>query len=316
MHRKRTLLEVAICAALLVGVTFARGRVTQVSLRTEGAQPTADAKTDREADAAAIRKSAQEFSDAFAKGDAKALAAQWTDMGECHDADGTVIVGRADLEKSFAAHLKEGPKGTIEVDIRSIRFPSRDTAIEEGFLRFTPDGPGLPASTMYTASHVREDGQWKLAYSREWGAGQDRLGDLAFLIGKWQGGPKGQEITVTFEKDGDSQFILGRFSKRGDGKSISAGTMKIGFDGKRGQIRSWHFDNDGGHGQCLWIRERDHWVLDAIGVLADGAETDAVNLLGRLSDDEITWRSIDRVVGGKPLPDTTPIKLTRAREKK
>jgi uncharacterized protein (TIGR02246 family) len=309
------MLKVGVCAALLLGVTFARDRVIQGSLRIEGAEPTADAKKDRETDAAAIRKSAQEYADQFAKGDAKSLAGLWTDNGECHDADGTSIVGRAEIEKAFAAHFKDGGKAKIDVDIRSIRFPSRDTAIEEGFIRVTPDGPGLPSSTMYTASHVRENGQWKLAYSREWGAGQDRLGDLAFLIGEWEGGPKGAEIVASFVKDGESQFILGQFKKKSDGKLAQVGTVKIGLDAQRGQIRSWHFDNDGGHGQCLWIRDGDHWVLDAIGVLADGTESDSVNLLGRLSNDEISWRSIDRVVGGKALPDTTPIKLTRVRKK-
>ena len=84
-------------------------------------------------------------------------------------------------------------------------------AIEEGILRFTPDGPGLPTSTMYTASHVREDGTWLLAYSREWGAGQDRLGDLAFLIGKWEGGPKGQTMMLSFDKDPDWDGRNNRF---------------------------------------------------------------------------------------------------------
>ena len=92
--------------------------------------------------------------------------------------------------------------------------------------------------------------------------------------------------------------------------------MKIGLDGQRGQIRSWHFDEDGGHGQCLWIRDGKTWVLDAIGALPDGTETGAVNMLSRLSNDELTWRSIDRVVGGKALPDTMPVKLTRVRDKK
>lgn len=307
-------LVVAMAAAVAIALSsYAQPRNGRAD-DPKSAPPVGDKK--RDADVAAIQKSAEEFTAAFNKGDAKAIAAMWTDMGESHEASGEVTVGPVEIEKAYAAHFKDSPKGTIEVDIRSIRFPSRDTAIEEGLLRFTPEGPGLPTSTMYTASHVREDDQWKLAYSREWGAGQDRLGDLAFLIGKWDGGLKGESIGISFEKDGDNPFIVGRFTRKADGKLITSGTMKIGFDAQRGQIRSWHFDADGGHGQCLWIRERDHWVLDAIGVLGDGTETDAVNILSRLSNDEITWRSIDRVVGGEPLPDTVPVKLIRVRDKK
>jgi hypothetical protein len=45
--------------------------------------------------------------------------------------------------------------------------------------------------------------------------------------------------------------------------------------------------------------------------MGDGAETASVNVLGRLNNDEITWQSIDRVMGDQALPDTVPIRLTR-----
>jgi hypothetical protein len=52
-------------------------------------------------------------------------------------------------------------------------------------------------------------------------------------------------------------------------------------------------------------------VLDSAGVLGDGTPTAAVNILGRAGADEITWRSIDRVMGERALPDTAPVRLTR-----
>ena len=295
-----------LIAALAASAIAARDR--QI---IKSSAPAADKA--RDADAEAITKSSVDFAAAFGKGDAKAIAAMWTDQAECHDADGSVIQGRDAIEKAFAELFKDKSQGKLEVDIHSIRFPSRDTAIEEGFLRHTPEGPGLPSSTMYTASHVREDGKWLIANSREYGAGVDRLGDLAFLIGKWEGGPKGQEITLSLEKDPTGPFILGKFTRKSEGKTATTGTIKIGLDGQRGQIRSWHFDADGGHGQCLWIRDGNRWVLDAIGSSADGTDTAAVNVLSRLNADEIVWRSIDRVVGGEPLPDTAPVKLTRVK---
>jgi uncharacterized protein (TIGR02246 family) len=296
-----------LIAALAVSAIAARDR------QAEKAPPPAADKA-RDADAEAITKSSLDFAAAFGKGDAKAIAALWTDQAECHDADGTVIQGRDAIEKAFTEVFKDKTQGKVEVEIRSIRFPSRDTAIEEGFLRHTPDGPGLPSSTMYTASHVREDGKWLLAYSREYGAGVDRLGDLAFLVGTWEGGPKGQDMSVSFEKDPIGPFILGKFTRKSEGKTTITGTMKIGLDAQRGQIRSWHFSADGGNGQCLWIRDGKNWMLDAIGTQGDGTETGAVNVLSRLNNDELTWRSIDRVVGGEPLPDTMPVKLTRVKK--
>jgi uncharacterized protein (TIGR02246 family) len=302
VKRQVVLPVAALCAALAVGFLAARER-----------QPAAAKAPDagRDADAEAIAKSARDFTAAFARGDAKAVAAMWSEEGESEDADGAVVRGREAIEKAFAETFKDKKQGKLDVEIRSIRYPSRDTAIEEGFLRHTPDGPGLPTSTLYTAAHVREDGKWLIATSREYGAGQDRLGDLAFLIGTWQGGPTGKEASVSFEKDPTGPFILGTFTRTADGKAVAKGTMKIGLDAQRGQLRSWHFDDGGGHGQSLWLRDGDHWVLDAIGATGDGTETAAVNILSRLGPDELTWRSIDRVVGDAAIPDTVPVKLTR-----
>src|SRR5436190_1757226 len=78
--------------------------------------------------------------------------------------------------------FKDRPGGKIEVRIDSIRFPSRDSAVEEGVLRQVRDGKELPTSTLYSTVHVREDGRWRIASSREWGAGQDRLEDLEWLL--------------------------------------------------------------------------------------------------------------------------------------
>ena len=74
---------------------------------------------------------------------------------------------------------------------------------------------------------------------------QDRLGDLGFLIGRWEGGPKGEEVSLSFTKDPDGPFIDGKFTRRVGGKPGPTGTIRIGLDGERGQIRSWHFDADG-----------------------------------------------------------------------
>jgi len=303
-----------MCSVLAIGVIAARDR--------QDARPGADGTAAKESapstekDREAIRKSAEDFARTFEQGDAKAAAAHWTVGGEYISDDGASVRGRENIEKAIAELFKDKSRARLEVDIRSIRFPSRDSAVEEGFLRHTPDGPGLPGSTQYSTVHVREDGKWLIAYSREWGAGQDRLGDLAFLIGKWEGGPKGQEVNASFEKDSTGPFILGKFTRKSEGKTATTGTMKIGLDAQRGQIRSWHFDNDGGQGQCLWLRDGNRWVLDAVGALGDGTETAAVNVLARLGNDELTWRSIDRVVGGEPLPDTAPVNLKRVRESK
>jgi uncharacterized protein (TIGR02246 family) len=263
------------------------------------------------ADEQAIRKSAQEFSKAYEKGDAKAIAALWTEQGEMQDESGEMLRGRAAIETAFAGELKEHPGDKIDVLIESIHFPAKDLAIEEGVLRHTSAGKELPSSTRYSAVHVRDGGQWKMAISQEWGAGRDRLEDLDWLVGTWKAKLPEQEVTLTFAKDEKRPLLVGKFTRQAQGKPVGSGTMKISYDPRRGQLRSSHIDDDGGHGQAVWVRDGNNWLLEANGVTDDGLETAAVNILGRLNDNELTWRSTARAMGGQPMPDTMPIKLTR-----
>jgi len=304
--------------ALAVGVLIAedRPRLRRVFAPV---QPTAAASGDkdggRETDRAAIEKSSRDFSAAFAKGDAKACAAFWTETGEYHDVDLTVR-GRGEIEKLFTDFFKSSPKSKVHVVIESIRFPARDLAIEDGMMKLDGAGKDLPSSTYYSVLHVREDGRWKIAVSREWGADQDRLHDLDWLIGTWSATIKDQQVTLSFQRDKGRSFLVGEFTRKAKGKTSASGTMKIGVDPQSGQLHSWHFEDDGGHGQAHWARDGNKWLLEAAGVTADGIDTAAVNVISRLSQDEFTWRSIDRSVGDADLPDTAPIKLTRVRETK
>jgi uncharacterized protein (TIGR02246 family) len=312
---KLTLLLLGGLAAAL-GVAFLSS--PHIPAQTDKAErlkaPAEDKAT--KADRAAIEKASRAFIAAFEKGDAKAVASLWTEQGELLDAGGNRIHGRAAIEKAYADFFKEKPGVKIEVLIEAIRFPAPGLAIEEGLLRQIDPGRELPATTLYSAVHVRQGGRWLIASSREWSAGQDRLEDLDWLVGKWRAKFQDQEVTLTFTRSDRKPYLAGEFTRKANGKVVSTGTMRIGPDPQTGQLRSWHFDEDGGHGQALWVRDRNQWVLDSVGVLPDGTETAAVNLLGRLNNDTITWRSIDRVMGEQQLPDTVPLKLTRVREGK
>jgi uncharacterized protein (TIGR02246 family) len=276
-------------------------------------QPARSPAGAREADEEAIRKSSLEFVRAFQKADAKAIAAMWTEGAEYRDDSGDVIRGRAEIEKAYADYFKSKPKGKIEVDVGSIRFLSRDAAIEEGVLRLIPSGADLPSSTYYTALHVREDGRWKIAAVTETGAAEDKLEDLAWLIGAWTGKVKDREIQMSFEWNARKTQIENRFSVKEGGKVISTGTQKIALDPQTGRIRSWMHDEEGGHGQSLWHRDGNGWALQSLGVTSDGRETSATNLLTRVSNDELIVRSTHREIDGNEVPDTEPVKITRVK---
>jgi uncharacterized protein (TIGR02246 family) len=273
---------------------------------TRAAEP-----SDRKADREAIEQASRSFAAAFNAGDAKAVAEAWTENGEYYDDSGVILRGRDAIEKAYAALFKERPKGRIDFVVQSLRFPSRDSAIEEGIARVTSQGAELPTSSRYTAIHVREDGVWKIAVAREWGGAEDRLDDLAWLVGDWAANSKDRDVRLSFAWNEPKTFLTCRFRVSEGGKPASSGTQEIGRDPRTGRICSWMFNDDGGRGQAVWIRDGDRWVMESTGVTPAGVDTSATNILTRIDDRSFSWRSVNRRVGGAAAPDTAPVTLSR-----
>jgi uncharacterized protein (TIGR02246 family) len=311
------ILTSGLFAALAIGLYAARDgqppAAPQPKTAPRAEEPAARDDKSPEAAREAIRQSARQFEKAFDRGDAKAVAAFWTEDGEYHDNTGVELRGRAAIEKAYAEVFREKPKGKLEIEIQAIRLPSPDSAIEDGILRTNPSGAELPTSTRYSVLHVRSGDGWKMAVAREYGADEYKLDELQWLVGKWLARVKDREIQLTYEWDENKTFLRNTFSVKEGGKVTWAGTQMIGMDPKTGQVRSWLFDNNGGNGQGLWIRDGNRWLIDSVGELSDGSDTFAVNVLTRLGEDEFMWRSIDRVIGNSPLPNADPVKLTRVK---
>jgi uncharacterized protein (TIGR02246 family) len=269
----------------------------------------ADTKAERDA----LRKVSQDFVRAFDKGDARAVAAFWTEKGEYYDDTGAELHGRAAIEKNYAELFKANPKMKLEIDIRSIHFPSHDSAVEDGVLWVKAAGAELPTSSRYSAFHVREDGTWKVASVREWGAAEDKLEDLAWLIGSWEARTKDRDAQVSFSWNETKSLIRCRFSAKENGKVSASGTQTIGIDPQTGELHSWQLNEDGGRGEIVWSRDGNRWILEASGVTPDGTETSSHNILTRINENEFLWRSVDRTIGRDSVPDTAPIKLTRVK---
>src|SRR5438309_7276310 len=103
---------------------LAGGLAAVVAIGMLSARDAQDSKTTaapRPADEDAIRATARDFVAAFNKGDARAIAGQWTENGEYTDGDGAMVRGRAAIEQAFAEFFKEHPKARIDLLIKSIR---------------------------------------------------------------------------------------------------------------------------------------------------------------------------------------------------
>lgn len=287
--------------------------------QTESATATAAASaasTTASADRAAIEQAARAFEAAFNKGDAKAIAAMYTERGESRDVGGLTLEGRAAIEKEYAAAFKASPGARIEVLIRSIRFPATNLAVEEGILRLARGPKDLPSTSKYVAVHSREAGQWRIALSSEGGQGEERLEDLDWLLGEWTTKTKNGTLSLAFARDPKKPVVTGTFTRTPTGKEPLRGTIRIAADPETGQIRSWGFEEDGAHSQSLWTCDGKSWILDARGVLADGTPAAERIVLQRVTADAITWRAIDRVLGNQRLADTPPMRLSRVKGSK
>ena len=295
--------------------TLARALAGTVMVGLLGAAARGDEPAARETDRAAVRATGRDYVLAFNSGDAKAIAALWTENGEYQDESGGMIIGRAKIEAAYASLFKEKPGGKMQLDIKSIRFPSRDTAIEVGEAHVTPAGAELPTSSKYVALHVREDGKWRIAATREWGGNEDKLEDLAWLAGDWIAKSKDREVKMSFTWNAKKTFLTNRFSVSEGGKVTASGTQEIGRDPWTGQVCAWMFNEDGGRGQSHWSRDGNRWIMASVGVTADGAATSATNIITRVSEDEFTWRSVNRRVGTETSPDTAPMTVRRVKPK-
>jgi uncharacterized protein (TIGR02246 family) len=310
-HRLFFLLAGGLIAGLGVAWAWARDDNAVKGQAREPAKGTAETQTGSDADREAIHKSARAFVRAFNDGDVKAVAALWTEQAEYVDDGGVVLHGRPEIEKAYAELFKTHPKARMDVQTQSVHFPSPNTAIEEGLVTLTLPGAELPITTAYRAIQVREGGQWRIAFSQEWGAGQDKLEDLAWLIGSWTARPEGREVQFKFAWNEKKTLIRNHFTVKDGGKVISSGTQTIGMDPRTGQLASWTDDEDGGRGEALWFRDGNRWVVDSTGILPNGTETFAVNVITRLNDNEFLWRSVDRAVGEDEVDDTQPVKVVR-----
>jgi uncharacterized protein (TIGR02246 family) len=264
------------------------------------------------ADQAAIKKVGQSFIKDYLGGDAKAVAAHWTTNGEYFAEDGTTLRGRAEIEKTYAelfAKKKAHTKASIEVT--SIRFPSKDTAIEEGYFK-ARTGTGPATTSKYAVFHVREDGKWLMAVLREWPSEGPSLRDLEWLIGAWEAKRDDIEVRTTYEWWGDKSFIRVAITIKQKGRT-SEGFQMIGKDGSTGEIRSWTFDRNGSFSEATWSRDGKKWTQDSAGVIEDGSVLTATNILSQLDNDSFTFQSVNRSVGGEGVSDIPPIRVSRVK---
>jgi uncharacterized protein (TIGR02246 family) len=287
------------------------------SPKTEPARPVpADNPARRSEDEKAIRSLTAAFVEAFGKGDAKAIAALFTEQAEAIDADGAAIRGREALEAHYAERFVANPGEKLETTIELIHFLAPEVARQDGRSKLIPtNGGGPPSTSKYTATFVKTQGRWLVASIRELDdftiSHHERLKELEWLVGEWLEETGDAVISTRFAWSDDENFLLRSYDIRVEGKPDIKGTQRIGWDPLTKQFKSWVFDSKGGYGEAYWNRNGDQWVIKSSGVRADGLTTSATQVVTRINKDRMLWKSTDRTLGGETRDDIAEFMMVR-----
>jgi uncharacterized protein (TIGR02246 family) len=115
----------------------------------------------------ALDKLAADWAAAFAKGDAKALAGFYTDDAVRVSQEAGTVVGRAAIEKEFAANFAGPWKGAkITIKVGSLHPVGADIAVNEGTWEVSgtgPDGKPMTMDGYYVNTLVKRAGAWVIA---------------------------------------------------------------------------------------------------------------------------------------------------------
>jgi uncharacterized protein (TIGR02246 family) len=261
---------------------------------------------------------ARAYEEAYAKADAPALAAFFTEDAAYTSDDGREFSGRAAIEAVLrdAFRLNKGAKLAIEVHSASPLTP--EVIVEKGATTVTSDH-GEAVQGLYTAIHLKKDGQWKISQLIETPVPEitaaDRLAELAWLVGEWEEADK--EAGLTIHSDyrwarGGAYISRNVSVKRGE-EPVLEGWQIIGWDPVADSIRSWTFDAAGGYSEGQWTRQGQRWLLRESGYAADGSRTTADNTITKVSADRMTWASANRTLDGDPQPAISRIEIRRVK---
>lgn len=269
---------------------------------------------------AALQMSAQAFTEAFNRGDAKAVAALWTKEGDYIDESGQRFEGRDAIEKEYASFFAAHPGAKITLVVDSLRLANDSSAIEDGRSVVQVDRIAAGGYGKYTALHVKVDGKWLMSSVRdtrvESSSPDHQLQDLEWLVGSWIAEENGAKMEVACRWIAGNNFLERSYSVKRSDQVITSGLQVIGWNPQTQRIQSWIFTSDGGHAIGLWSPRKDGWAIETEGMLTDGTPTRAINLLTRLDDNAFSWKSVERSAGGIPLPETEEVLLKRIAAKR
>ncbi len=307
----RTQLLIAVAGVVAIGFAgaqFSAPRIAQ-SQESKAKAKANDAAHVDELDG--LKASAAVFEKAFNAGDAKAIAALFTEHAEAVDEEGNLIEGREKIETRFAELFREFPAAQIQVELTSLRKLGPEVAVEDGYSSMTTsaDEPGVRSP--YTVVHVKREGKWLMASVRDFpeeatdATAHEQLEALAWLVGHWVDESSAGRVETTCEWSEDGNYLLQDYVVKTRSGAVMRGTQRIAWDPMRHTIRSWAFDQSGAFTEAIWTPLEDNWILKAEGVTPDGQGVSATRLVTMINEDAYQIDSANVVMGTELWPDSS-----------
>jgi uncharacterized protein (TIGR02246 family) len=328
-NRKWLALAMGLAALVAVGGFIATGMMPAVA-EEQSAKDKEQSAKDKEQSAKDSAQSARdkkqpatkrraEFIAAFNKGDAKAVAAFWTEDATYVDQVGHEYKGRSAIEKLYEKVFAARKGAKLAIYVTETKKVAPEVVLNDGFTEVTPADGGPATTARFSAVLVKKDGEWYLQSVRDSLApppsNGDHLEDLGWLIGEWTGeSEKGQSGSATFEWAENENFIVSSFNTTLNGIPVYGGTQWIGWDAIDKRIRSWSFYSGGGFGEAFWTKDGKKWLIKTTARTASGKKVSATNVVTKTDDDHMTWQMTKLTVDGKLLPDNKPVKMKRVKE--
>ena len=305
---------IAIFAALAATLSAQENAAGTTAAKTAAATAARQVSPERQA----ILRLLAQMETSFNEGDAKGLAACWTESGEFVGPGGARADGREAIEKGFTEIFAAGKGSKLHVHLLHLRLVNDSVAMVDAVpdIKAAASDAATPARIAAMVL-VKQSGRWLIESARETGghapAEANHLKDLAWLIGDWASEPSQAGISLRTSCDwtASQSFLIRKFKVEGKGVLLHGGTEIIGWDPRTSRIRSWVFDADGGFGENAWVRDGDRWLIKFTGTLADGSEASATHVLAKVDADTATLQSKDRVVNGQRQADVPEATIKR-----
>ena len=306
----------------LVGTGLNWTVTTRAQQTTQTTQTTApSARTpERAADVQALRELVANLEKAFAAGKAEDAAKLFTEDAHVQTTNGVLVDGREAIQQLLSELFQAQPGIQLKVEPDSLRFLGPDLAIEEGFTISAPatgQGQGAPEATRYVVIYAKRDGRWLHHHAHEYEPTPDvltpreHLRPLEWLVGEWVDESENAVVHITCRWAENGNYLLRQFDAKLNGETLMSGAQRIGWDPTARQIKSWVFEDDGGHVVGEWSNDGDRWVIKSTGYLANGQRITSTQIVTKVSPDSMIWTSVDRTVGGEALPEIDEIAIVR-----